>query len=246
MMLRSFIGESSGSKVIDGPRGSGASGLFAVLGFNRSVQIRSWRLTNNGKTGSGSPSSGGGGDEPKPAVVEREIARLRCGDHEKVHHTNTEETRGRRYRRPLTIRNFSHCLFDFVREGRTSDRIDFGYARKRPSKYALFSFTEGACGGGCPEQETNRNSVDLCPHIFLFEIHVFLPTFFFKVTEQKTRSYVFASASSVRLLLFLVVNGGGRSKRWRFPPQANFYSLVIRRAERQRYGPSNPALVSFG
>lgn len=84
----------SGSRVIEAPRGSG--GLFAVLGPDRSVQIRSWRMAIGGAgsgrsmtagNAGGTASSAGGHDSSvgsNPIMVEKELARIRCGDYEKV------------------------------------------------------------------------------------------------------------------------------------------------------------------
>ncbi|CAM9876677.1 unnamed protein product [Ectocarpus fasciculatus] len=70
-----------GRRVIDAPT-HGQDGLFAVMGPDRAIQIRSWRMKSSSKRNKGKPP--GERRDEGCTVSERELARLRCGDEEKI------------------------------------------------------------------------------------------------------------------------------------------------------------------
>ncbi|CAM9613695.1 unnamed protein product [Ectocarpus sp. 4 AP-2014] len=70
-----------GRRVVDAPV-HGEGGLFAVMGPDRVIQIRSWRVKPSSKRSKG--ETPGEGSDEGCTVSERELARLRCGDEEKI------------------------------------------------------------------------------------------------------------------------------------------------------------------
>ncbi|CAM9856530.1 unnamed protein product [Scytosiphon promiscuus] len=78
--LRAGCEASKCRRVIDGPT-DGRRGLLAVLGPDRAIQINSWRVKNDRKKGNGKGETIG---EERALMVEKQLARLRCGDEEKI------------------------------------------------------------------------------------------------------------------------------------------------------------------
>ncbi|CAM9193598.1 unnamed protein product [Ectocarpus sp. 8 AP-2014] len=70
-----------GCRVVDAPV-HGDGGLFAVMGPDRVIQIRSWRVKSSSKCNKG--KTPGEGSDEGCTVSERELARLQCGDEEKI------------------------------------------------------------------------------------------------------------------------------------------------------------------